>query len=179
GIQLVAPLQGVNDNHTGLYTSDLFIYDPHAKTVTCPAEVVASKGNYNKQLKGVQYQFEQNTCKTCPFRQQCTKSASGRTIFISDYYDEYEEAKRFNQTAEAINLFQQRTGIERKNNEMKNPHGLGYNRTRSREKRRCYAKLVGMVVNLKQVVKQQHSLTLGFVRKLPPRFGVREIQVQQ
>jgi hypothetical protein len=179
GIQLVAPLQGVNDNHTGLYTSDLFTYDPQAKTVTCPAAVVTSKGNYNKQLKGVQYQFAKDTCQTCPFQQQCTKSASGRTIFISDYYDEYEKAKEFNQTNEARNLFQQRDGIERKNNELKNHHGLGYNRTRSREKRRCYVKLVSMVVNLKQVVKQQHSLTLGFVRKHLPSFGMQKMQVQQ
>lgn len=179
GIELVAPLQGVNDNHTGLYTSNLFPYDPQAKTVTCPNAVVTSKGNYNKQLKGVQYQFAEETCKPCALRQQCTKSASGRTIFISDYYDEYEKAKEFNQTAEARNLFQQRDGIERKNNELKNHHGLGYNLTRSREKRRCYVKLVGMVVNLKQVVKQQYSITLGFVRKRVPSFAMQKMRIQQ
>lgn len=177
-IHLVAPLQGVNDNHTGLYRSDLFTYDPQAKTVTCPAAVVTSKGNYNKQLEGVQYQFSKDICKTCPLQQQCTKSALGRTIFISDYYDEYEQAKAFNQTDEAQRLFDQREGVERKNNELKNHHGLGHNRTRTREKRRCYVKIVSMIVNLKQIVKQKSSLTLGFVRKRPPVFGMQKMQMQ-
>lgn len=179
GIQLVAPLQGVNDNYTGLYTSDLFIYDPQAKTVTCPAAVSTSKGNYNKHLKGIQYQFAKETCNTCPLQQQCTKSASGRTIFISDYYDEYENAKTFNQSDEAKSLFQQRHAIERKNNELKNHHGLGYNRMRSREKRRCTVKIVSMVVNLKQMVKQQHSIVLGFVRKHLPSFRMQKIRTLQ
>jgi len=179
GIGLVAPLQGVNDNPTGLYPNDLFDYDPQAKTVTCPAEVVTSKGNYNKKLKGVQYQFAKDACNTCPLRQQCTTSQSGRTIFISDYYEEYEKAKAFNQSDEAKSLFQQRNGIERKNNELKNHHGLGYNRSHSREKRRRYVKLVSMAVNLKQFVKQQGPLVLGFARKHFPSFGVQKIRTQQ
>jgi len=178
-IQLVSPLQGVGDNHTGLFTNEQFTYDPQAKTVTCPAAVTTNKGTYNKQLRGIQYQFAKDTCKSCPLRQQCTESATGRTIFISDYYDEYEKAKAFNETDEAKYLFQQRKAIERKNNELKNHHGLGYNRTHSREKRRCYVKIVSMVVNLKQIVKQKNPLTLGFVRKHLPSSSMQKMQIQQ
>lgn len=178
GINLVAPLQNVNDNHTGLFTNDRFIFDPEAKTITCPAGLTTNKSNYNKNLEGTQYKFAKGSCQACPLREQCTKSAQGRTIFISDYYDEFEKAKAFNATEQAAELFEQRNAVERKNNEMKNHNGLGHACTHLREKRRVYVKIVGMVVNLKQFVKQQGPLTLGFVRKRLPCSRMPVLQIQ-
>ncbi|WP_170318317.1 transposase, partial [Paenibacillus thalictri] len=176
---LVAPLQSVSDNHTGLYSNEKFDYDAEAQTVRCPAEQVTRKKYYTPQLEGTQYHFPKEICKACPVRLQCTASEQGRKIFISNYYNEFQEAKTFNETEQAKKLFQIRNGIERKNNELKNHHGLGYARTHTRERRRVYVKIVSMVVNLKQFVKQKNPLTLGFVRKRPPGFLLSFLKIQQ
>lgn len=165
---LAAPLKLVGDNHTGLFSNEQFSYDAQAASMICPAGEVTYKKNDNRKLKGTQYLFPKATCKVCPLREQCTESASGRRVFISDYYDEFQAAKVFNQTVRAEQLFQIRNGIERKNNEMKNHNGLGDALTYTREKRRSYVKIVSMVVNLKRLVKQPHSSNMGFVRKRPP-----------
>jgi len=170
GMTLVAPLQNVSDNHTGLYSNENFSYDAEAGSITCPAGQVTRIKYYNKQLEGTQYSFPKMVCQACHLREQCTASVHGRKIFISDYYDEFQEAKAFNETEQAKQLFQKRYAVERKNNELKNHNGLGHARTYTREKRRVYVKVVSIVVNLKQFVKQRNSLTLGFVRKRPPDF---------
>lgn len=168
-IILAAPLKAVNDNHTGLFSNDRFTYDAEAATMTCPAGLVTQRSTYNRQLEGRQYQFPKKACEGCHLREQCTNSAHGRKVFISDYYDEFQQAKAFNKTEQAKWLFKQRNAVERKNNEMKNHNGLGHACVRTRGKRRAYVKIVSIVVNLKQVVKQQAALTLGFVRKRLPQ----------
>lgn len=177
-ITFASPLQAVNDNHTGLYSNDKFTYDAEAGAMTCPAGQVTHKKYYNQKLEGTQYHFPKTTCEECPLREQCTTSVHGRKIFVSDYYDEFQEAKAFNETEEAKQLFFLRNDVERKINELKNHNGLGNARTRTREKRRVYVKVVSMVVNLKQFVKQRNPLTLGFVRKRPSSFLLPKFQIQ-
>lgn len=167
-ILLAAPIKNVGDNYTGLFTNERFTYDAEAGTMTCPAGQVTQKKTYNRKLEGTQYMFPKAVCKACPLREQCTTSVHGRKVFISDYYDEFQNAKAFNETEQAKQLFEKRNAVERKNNELKNHNGLGHARVRTREKRRIYVKVVSMVVNLKQFVKQQNPLTLGFVRKRLP-----------
>lgn len=178
GIPFAAPLLSVSDNHTGLYSNENFIYDAEAGTITCPAGQVTQKKYYNQKLEGTQYNFPKMACQSCRLREQCTSGVHGRKIFISDYYDEFQEAKAFNETEQAKKLFRKRNAVERKNNELKNHNGLGHARTHTREKRRVYVKVVSMVVNLKQFVKQRNPLTLGFVRKRPPGSPLPILQVQ-
>lgn len=170
GIKFAAPLQSVSDNHTGLYSNENFVYDAEAGTMTCPAGQVTRKKYYNQNLKGTQYSFPKKICQACPLREQCTTSEYGRKVFISDYYDEFQEAKAFNETEDARLLFEIRKSVERKINELKNHNGLGDAKTNTRERRRVYVKVVSMTVNLKQFVKQRNPLTLGFVRKRLPSF---------
>lgn len=166
---LVAPLRAVHDNPTGLFSNKHFIYDNEAQTVTCPAGNVTSKRYNNRHLEGTQFTFAKQDCMVCSLRDSCTQGAAGRKIFISDYYEEFQAAEAFNETEEGKGLLKKRKAVERKINEMKNANGLGEARTRTRERRRRDVKLVSMVLNLKQFVKQAtKKLTLGFVRKRHP-----------
>jgi transposase len=168
-IQFVSPLQS-KPNPTGLYTHEQFTYDGEAKIVTCPTGIKTSHSVRNNKLEGFQFKFPKSSCTSCPVREQCTTNANGRTFFVSDYHDELQEAAELNETEEAKELLKVRKTIEPKNNELKNHHGLGDARVKSREKRRIEAKLVSMAVNIKQMVKHvTGSLTLGFVRKKHPR----------
>ncbi len=180
-IRFASVLQSVGDNHTGLYSNEKFHYDAQAGIVTCPVGQTTSKKNHNKQLEGTQYIFPKATCQACPLRDSCTTSVQGRRIFISDYYEEFQEAKALNETEPYKELFKLRYGIERKINEMKNHNGLGDAHTHTRERRRVYVKVVSMVVNLKifvkQNVKQKNPLTLGFVRKRPPASPLPSLKV--
>lgn len=168
--KLVAPLKSVGENATGLFSNEQFTFCSDTKTVTCPAGQMTSSAGRNEKAEGTLYHFSKRTCLQCPLREQCTTGTKkGRGVFISDYIDEFLQAKIYNETEEGKALLASRSGIERKNHEMKNHNGLGHARVRTREKRRIEVKLVSMVVNLKQIVKQHHSITLGFVRKKPGR----------
>lgn len=172
-IQLVAPLKKVGENQTGLFSNELFIYNAETKKLICPAGKASSRSSRNHENEGMQYNFRKRTCMQCPLREQCTTSTTvGRGVFISDYIEEFRHAKAYNETDEGKALLAIRSGIERKNHEMKNHNGLGQSDLRTREKRRVAVKLVSMVVNLKQIVRQKGTITLGFVRKkIPPNKG--------
>jgi hypothetical protein len=165
-ISFVSPLQN-KPNPTGLYTNEQFTYDIQAQTVTCPEGIVTGHSIRNNKSEGVQFKFPKIACDICPVKEKCTTNkGGGRTIFISDYYEEIQEAALFNNTEQAKQLMSARKSIEPKNNELKNHNGLGNARFRTQEKRRIDAKIVGMVVNLKQLIKHAGgSLTLGFSRK--------------
>ncbi len=173
----VAPLKNVSENHTGLLSNDQFIYDADKTSVTCPNGQVTQRAVRipTPNREGMQFKFAKKTCEICTLREQCTTNAKvGRTIFISDYYEEFQQAKAFNESDRAKELLTARSAIEHKNHEMKNHNGLGHARLRTREKRRMDVKIVSIVVNLKQVVKQYGSITLGFVRKkVSPPQGTR------
>ena len=168
-IQLVAPLKEAY-NPTGMMTNDQFRYDAQARTVTCPSGQVTAKWYDMAEEEGKQFIFKRSVCKQCPLLTSCTNNKkTGRTLFISDYYEEFQRAAAFNKTEEGKKLLQKRSEIEHKCNELKNQNGLGRPQLRTREKRRVNVKLVGIVVNLKQMVKQvKGSLTLGFKRKRSP-----------
>lgn len=173
-ILFVSPLQK-KPNPTGLISNEEFVYDIKAGNVTCPAGVVTSKSQRNNIEEGYQFKFPKEACGACTLKEQCTTGKDGRSVFLSDYYEEIKEAEEFNKTEKAQKLMGVRKSSEAKNNEMKNHQGLGQARFRTREKRRAITKVASMVVNIKQLVKSAYgSLTLGFMRKkVPDRPGPR------
>lgn len=168
-VELVAPLKEAY-NLTGMMTNDKFHYDAQAKSVTCPSGQITTTSYDMKEDHGKQYIFKRSICKHCSLLDSCTSNKkTGRTLFVSDYYEEFQRASIFNNMDKGKKLLQKRSEIERKCNEMKNHNGLGTPRLRTREKRRVDVKLAGMVANLKQMVKHKTgSLTLGFKRKQSP-----------
>lgn len=62
----------------GGFTSDDFIIDFDARTVTCPAEHTVAIGRSGGAG------FEKH-CRSCPLRQQCTNAKRGRKLTISEH----------------------------------------------------------------------------------------------
>ena len=167
-LKLVAPLKGAGENPTGLFSNAQFLFNEEANSVTCPGGKVASNAGRKKGIEGIYYTFSVAVCRTCSLRNQCTTGVHhGRSVFISDYFKELQQAQTYNESEEGKALLAVRSRIEGKNHEMKNHHGLGHANMRSREKRRRIVKLVSMVVNLKQIIKQRSPLVLSFNRKRP------------
>jgi hypothetical protein len=159
--QLVAPLKNIQ-NPTGLLGNEHFQYDAVREQVTCPEGHTTSKRVRNNVEEGYQYKFDSQVCAICPRKQECTNNEKGRTIFVSDYYDIFQEGKAFNETEEGQAVLRARSKIERTNNELANHHEMRRPWTRGRHKLRQIAKLKAMGVNVKIIVK-----TLGTFREDP------------
>ncbi|MGH9044579.1 MAG: IS1182 family transposase [Acidimicrobiales bacterium] len=69
-------------NATGLFTKDRFTVDLQARTVTCPA---GQRVTINPTRHGGGRASFKVHCVTCPMRQACTKSRSGRTITVHEH----------------------------------------------------------------------------------------------
>lgn len=146
---LAAPLRG-QENPTKLFSKKLFLWD--GKTVTCPGGKTTDKYTINKRTKSLVYRFKGCDCQTCSLKPECT-TGKYRTITISHYQKEFDEAEKFNATPEYKALMKERPLIESKNSEVKHPHGLDRARYRGVERMTIQALLTMIVVNLKNFIR--------------------------
>jgi hypothetical protein len=71
----------------GGFTIDDFIYDSAANTLTCPGEVtrtVSAQGRATFKA----------ACRGCPLREQCTASASGRSVLLGEHHQLQREHRQ-------------------------------------------------------------------------------------
>ena len=153
-ILLTAPLPKFTNPSGKAFRAEDFTYIPERDVVVCPSGHTSVRKNHIKQSKGTQHGFAEEDCTACPLRAQCTDHAKGRTVFVSDYWELIQEAKKYNASQEGQEALRARYEIERTNNEMKRHHGLGKPRTRGRSKLRIDVKITSMVVNVKVMVKE-------------------------
>jgi transposase len=150
-LKLVSPLQK-SKNPTGLLGNEHFKYDSASASVTCPQGHTTTKRSHSNKLEGTQYHFAAADCTVCPMRANCTTNRKGRTFFVSDYYDLYQEAHRWNESEEGRAALRVRAKIERTNNELINHHDMRRPHTRRRNKLRIMAKMKAMAINIKSMV---------------------------
>jgi hypothetical protein len=99
-------------NSDGRYSKDDFVVDLPAQTVTCPAGqtvgIRLGPAGDGKAAFGP-------VCVSCPLRERCTASPSGRTISIHRREAVLQRAKRFQATPEWQSTYRQiRPRVERK-----------------------------------------------------------------
>src|SRR3546814_6265278 len=58
---------------------DDFTYDPAAGTLTCPAGITRTPSPKGNVTYGA-------ACRGCQLREQCTTSASGRTVLLGEHH---------------------------------------------------------------------------------------------
>lgn len=78
GYEVVAKVPPVR-NSTGGFSKDRFVIDLEAGTVTCPAQVTVAIAM--SAAGGGRASFAPH-CQTCPLREDCTRSARGRTVTV-------------------------------------------------------------------------------------------------
>jgi len=71
----------------GGFTIDDFTYNPLADTLTCPGEVTRSPSSKGTVTFGV-------ACRGCPLREQCTTSASGRSVLLGEHHQLQREHRQ-------------------------------------------------------------------------------------
>jgi hypothetical protein len=71
----------------GGFTIDDFTYDTSAGTLTCPAGVTRAPSPKGTVIYGA-------ACRGCPLREQCTASASGRTVLLGEHHQLQREHRK-------------------------------------------------------------------------------------
>jgi hypothetical protein len=84
GIILTGPLRttATRQARTGGYTTDMFAIDWDRQQATCPQGVTSATWceHTRKGTGQIMVRFPQAACRTCPARDQCTTSATGRQL---------------------------------------------------------------------------------------------------
>ena len=164
GIQVVAPLN-VTLNPTTLFDISKFTYNVEKDVYTCPNHEESVRKIHNTQLEGSQYYFDKKKCTPCPLRAACTTRVNGRTLFHSDYYNLYKQAKTFNESDDGMTIHKKRYVVERKNQELKNDCRLGKPKATGSESLQLKAWLAAIVVNLKHTIRQKVNPPYGLIRR--------------
>ncbi len=146
---LFAPLRG-QENPKRLYPKDKFSWD--GKKVTCPGGKSTEKYTDNKRCRSFCFRFSGNDCQNCTLNPQCT-TGNYRTIAISYYQAEFDEAQKGASTTEYKARMKKRPLIESKYSEVKALHGLGRARYRGTEWVAVQVLLTFTVANLKNLIR--------------------------
>jgi hypothetical protein len=89
-------------NTHGLFPKTEFGYDAESDTYTCPHGQVFSHKGTNHKTGERQYRPQKGTCDACPFRDECTRSTTGRTVTRNQHETEWERQRTHARTPEAV-----------------------------------------------------------------------------
>jgi DDE family transposase len=114
--QLVAPLPPKNQPPTP-FPPEQFTLSVEGRTLTCPGGQTTDIAYGSSSAEGRNFRFLGSQCADGPLWAQCRKDQPGaktrRRVFISDYRQEIDAARAYNQTAEYQADLQQRPRVER------------------------------------------------------------------
>lgn len=79
-----------------------FAYDKDTDTYACPAQQTVSHCGTNQKTGERHYCAERGICATCPYREDCTTSKTGRTVTRNRYEAEWTRQREHARTPEAV-----------------------------------------------------------------------------
>ena len=131
----------------GLFTKDRFIVNLDDDTVGCPNDVIVP---IRRDANGNGTAHFSQACATCPLRDECTKSASGRTITVGRHEDSLARARSRQGDGEWRDDYRAtRPKVERKlGHLMRRKHGGRRARVRGKVKVGADFNLLGAAANL-------------------------------
>lgn len=108
-----------------------------------------------KEYAFYKYSFKIDQCRNCPHRDECIgkKTTVRKIMQVSANAAEYYEYSQFEKTEEFRKKYRERSGIERKNAEMKRFHGLARAKGYGLRNVSLQAKFTAIAVNLKRIAK--------------------------
>ena len=154
GIELIGP--PLADTSTNSFKLADFTIDRDAQRATCPAGQVATKWGPRKERDGsrsIQIRFPAAVCAACPLRPQCTTSAGGRNLSLSEHYERLAARRAEAQTPAFRDKLRPRAGIEATLSELVRAHGLRRHRYRGDAKRHLEHLLKAAACNLKRLAR--------------------------
>jgi transposase len=174
GIDLVGP--PLADTSTNGFKLPDFQIDREARQAVCPAGQTSTKWAVRTERDGsqsIQIRFPAAVCNACPLRPQCTTSASGRNLSLSEHYERLVARRAEAQTPAFRDKLKTRAGIEATLSELVRRHGLRRHRYRGDAKRHFEHLLKAAACNLKRLARalaarqQPASAPLALAGALP------------
>ena len=108
-----------------------------------------------KEYAFYKYSFKIDQCRSCRYRAECIgrKHTVRKVMQVSANAAEYYEYSQFEKTEEFRTKYKERSGIERKNAEMKRFHGLARAKGYGLRSVSLQAKFTAIAVNLKRIAR--------------------------
>jgi hypothetical protein len=103
--------------------------------------------------RSVQIRFSAAACNACPLKPQCTTSAHGRNLSVSEHYERLVVRRAEAQTPAFRARLKTRAGIEATLSELVRVHGLRHHRYRGDAKRHFEHLLKAAACNLKRLAR--------------------------
>ncbi len=132
---------------------ELFRYNKDSDTWTCINGNESGTGK-RKKGKNIDYRFERERCRNCPYRQECMGKSKqiARKLSIGLYTPELYEHSQFTKSEDFLERYKVRARIEPKNAEMKRFHGLDRAIGYCLQGVLCQTIFTAITVNLKRMV---------------------------
>ncbi len=118
GITLLGPLPADNSRQAraGGYTAAAFTIDWDSKKVTCPQGAASMSWSPCRQQErpAIVVKFALTDCRPCPARDQCTRSRSGRQLYLRprEIHEATTAARAAQATSQWKNQYKIRAGVE-------------------------------------------------------------------
>jgi hypothetical protein len=122
------------------------------KTARCPAGHERAMWSVRKD-GSVAIRWRDTACATCPLRDQCTTSKSGRRLHLSPHWERLEAERAQALGDEFRDEYRHRAGVETTMSELVRRHGLRRSRYRTAPGRRLHAILSVTALNAKRVIR--------------------------
>jgi transposase len=133
-----------------------FTLSADKESLTCPAGQTTTARRYHEQGEGWHFRFSRATCAACPLQPRCVPKlpqTTGRTVFKSDYEEDFKAARAKAETPAYARVRSEHPAIERKIGELVRRHGARQARYRRLPRLLVQQLLTGLVVNIKRVVR--------------------------
>jgi transposase len=138
----------------GIYSDELFSYDPLSNTYRCPADQIMKPRRLHPQRLTWEYVTAKGACLVCKLRALCTRSRTGRTIHRHRDQAWLEKARKIaNSKAAKADLKRRQHLMERSFADAANRHGLKRSRWRGLWKQAIQDLLIATVQNLRKLLR--------------------------
>jgi len=141
----------------GYFSPKQFTLDEQGEVLTCPAGQQTELRYSNTHGTGWRFQFRRSQCRDCPLLSQCMAhlpAKHGRTVTKNAYQAEYDRLRTRAQTERYQEVRREHPKVERKLSEIVRRHGGRRARYRGRRRVKIQYLLLGLVVNIKRMVKR-------------------------
>lgn len=128
-----------------------FIYQKEKDAYLCPNGKLLYPTNIDRK-GNIKYRISKKECSDCPFRKECLKNYSSKTVTRHIYASYMEATREIRLSARGKETYKLRKiSIERMFAELKEHHGLRYTRYRGLEKNFNYRCLLYACYNIKKL----------------------------
>ncbi len=140
-------------NTHGLFPKTEFVYDADSDSYTCPHGQCLSHRGTNHKSGERHYRPERGTCESCPMREECTRSKTGRTVTRNTYEEQLERQREHAKTPQAVMGKVLRGIIAEGKFAEAVRHGLKTMRYVGRDMAVLQSTLVAFILNMKRLIR--------------------------